>query len=522
MQKRLEHFLPIFLISTIILAFGSLPTWAGYQAETSELSFRGLYFDTQDYAVHISMMEAGRNGETAYQFRFTTEQHKPAYLRLFYIALGHIGKILSLSNETTFDLARWFFGYAALFSLYKLTQRIFKDPFWVWISFVLAVMGSGIGWLQLILNWTPGPITPIDFWLIDCYVFFSLSLFPHFAFVTAGMCIIVNVWLEYLTSHRWRSVSLIAVIAFLVQLVNPIALATVDAGLTGATLASWWKTKKVRRDEVLALIILALAQMPMLGYNLAILNNDPIWRQFTTQNKTLSPPVEYYLLGFALFLPFAFIGIINFSKNKSEASAISIFWIISGFILAYSPVLIQRRFLQNITIPFAILAVQGMIRLFETRAAQSPFVQRWQKGVVVLFVLAASFSSIQLSLGRILYTQSHPPELYYPANLDDAIDWLRENGQYNDFVLAAEETSQIIAQKTGMRVYLGHEMETLGYENKQLKIQSYFDDLSFIAPPEIKWIVYGPYEQMINKSFQPGADLEPVYDEQGIKIFKVQ
>jgi len=522
MRKKLQQFLPIFFISTIILAFGSLPTWAGYHVETSELRFRGLYFDTQDYAVHISMMEAGRNGETAYKFRFTTEQHKPAYLRLFYIALGHIGKILNLPNETTFSLARWFLGYAALYSLYKLIHRIFKAPFWAWMAFFLAVMGSGIGWLQLILNWTPGLITPIDFWLIDCYVFFSLSLFPHFAFVTAGMCIIINLWLQYLDVPSWQSIAQIVVISIFVQLVNPIALATVDAGLTGAALASWWKIKKTRWNDFFMLVSLAAIQMPMLIYNFLILNNDPVWSQFTIQNKTLSPSPEYYLLGFALFLPFAIVGAIDFFRSKSKASAISIFWIVSGFMLAYAPVFIQRRFLQNITIPLAILATQGLIRFFEARTAQRPFVERWQKQLIVLYVLAVSFSSVQLSLGRIIYTQTHPPELYYPANLDGAMNWLRENGQYNDFVLATDETSQVVARKTGMRVYLGHEMETLGYKNKQAQVQSYFDGLNSIAVPPIKWVIYGPYEQTLDQSFQPDANLELVYNKQGVKIFKVQ
>ena len=153
----------VFVVSTIILVWASIPTWAGYKAETSDLRFRGLYLDTQDYAVHISMMEAGKHGETAYQFRFTTETHNPAYLRLFYIALGHISRVFNTPTEGTFHAARWLLGYLALFSLYLLMRRIFPGTFWIQATFLLATLGSGLGWLQLILNWTSGPITPIDF-----------------------------------------------------------------------------------------------------------------------------------------------------------------------------------------------------------------------------------------------------------------------------------------------------------------------------------------------------------------------
>lgn len=513
----------VFIASTLILLWGSIPTWAGYHAETPHRRFRGVYFDSQDYAVHIAMMEAGRHRETAYQLRFTTEPHNPAYLRLFYITLGHISRIIEISTETTFQLARWILGYLALFALYKLTRRIFPNSFWSRTAFLLAALGSGLGWLQLIINWTPGPITPIDFWLIDCYVFFSLSLFPHFAFVTAGMCIILYLWLDYLDTPCWQTILWMSFVSVLVQFVNPIALATVDAGLVGGMLASWWRRERIRWADVLALGFAAASQLPLLAYNFVILNNDPVWSQFTAQNKTLSPPLDYYLWGFAPFLPFAFIGIVKLLGNKSTASAASVFWIASGSVLAYAPVFIQRRFLQNITIPLAILAVEGLTMLFEAGPAQSPFVKRWKSSLVILFMFVASISSIQLSLGRTVYLQTHPAELYYPASLDEAITWLLKNAQYNDFVLATEGTSQILAQKAGVRVYLGHEMETLGYKEKQMQVKYFFEGkLDKLASPPVMWVVYGPYEQKINPDFQPGEELELVHNTGHVKIYKVK
>jgi len=192
----------IILASLLILIWGFIPTWIGYQAETETLRFRGLYYDSQDYAVHLAMMQAGAHGEWAYQFRFTTEPHNPAYLRMFYIVLGNISRWLGLASERSFELARWTLGFFALFALYNLMRRIFQEIFWARTAFLLAALGSGLGWLQLIFNWTSSQITPIDFWLIDDYVFFSLSVFPHFAFVTFGMCIALTRWLDYLERPR--------------------------------------------------------------------------------------------------------------------------------------------------------------------------------------------------------------------------------------------------------------------------------------------------------------------------------
>lgn len=509
--------------STLILVWGTIPTWAGYRLETETLRFRGLYFDSQDYAVHIAMMQAGMHGEWAYQLKFTTETHEPAYIRMFYVVLGHISRWIGLPAELTFQLARWALGFLALFALYRLMRRVFADPFWARTAFLLAALGSGVGWLQLILHPAPGAITPIDFWLIDAYVFFSLSLFPHFAFVTAALCNVLSLWLDFLEDGGWTRIAWIGLACVLVQFVNPIALVVVDAGLFGATLFAWWKLAEIHRQDLAALLAVAVTQVPLLAYNFIILNNDPLWSRFTAQNQTLSPPPGYYLWGFALFWPAAILGTGAALRTKSHPLAAAAFWILSAFLLAYSPFPIQRRFLQNITVPLAILAAAGLIRLFELAAARNPGMLRWRFSAVSLFVFLASISSIQMAPGQAYYLQTHPQDLYYPAALDDARAWFRENARYNDFVLASEETSQVIAQKAGMRVYLGHEMETLGHQTKEENVQAFFQgQLPELATGPVKWVLYGPLERQSNPDFRPGDQLELVYDVPELQIYRVK
>ncbi|MEO7840017.1 MAG: hypothetical protein ABIU06_11770 [Anaerolineales bacterium] len=511
------------IVSILILLLGSIPTWAGYLLETPDLRFRGLYYDQQDYAVHIAMMRAGAHGEWAYQFRFTTEPHSPAYVRMFYILLGKLNAWTGFEPEITFQLMRLLLGLAALLSLYFLMRKVFQTIFWARTAFLLAAAGSGLGWLQLIFNWTSTRITPIDFWLIDDYVFFSLSVFPHFAFVTAGMCIALTLWLAYLEKPLWSYIAWISCLSILVQFINPIAFATVDAGLAGATIFHWWKMGKVQLAEISALALIAIAQTPLLAYNFIVLNNDPLWSQFTIQNQTLSPPVDYYLWGFGLFWPFAIYGAISAFQEKSPSMGAAVFWIAAGFALAYLPVGIQRRFLQNITIPLAILSAGGLIKLFETGRVPSQRWRRWQKILVILLIFLTSISSIQLSLGRTIHLQTQPEEFYYPVSIDQAAQWFSEHAQYNDFVLASERTSQIIAQRASMRVYLGHEMETLAYKTKQGNVQAFFEGrMPAIASAPIKWVIYGPIERGLSTDFHPPNNLELVFFSQEMQIYKVK
>ncbi len=513
----------IFTVSIAVLLWSSIPTWAGYLVETPNLRFRGIYFDSQDYAVHTATMEAGRQGEWAYQFRFTTEPHNPAYIRLFYVALGHLSRWLNLSAELTFQWARWLLGIVALLALYRLMQQIFPDRFWARTAFLLAALGSGLGWLQLILNWTPGSITPIDFWLIDDYVFFSLSIFPHFAFVTAAMCIALHLWLNFLKKPGWKKVALIIWTAILVQLVNPIAFATIDVSLLASTLFAWWRTQKIRRGDIVALFSIAIAQLPLLVYNFIVLSNDPLWSQFTTQNQTLSPPPIYYFFGFALFWFLAPIGMVVAFRTKQSPLGAAVFWVFSGFVLAYAPFYIQRRFLQNITIPLAILATAGLIKLFESASARKPALIRWRFTVTTMFLFLASISSLQIGLSQVAYLQTHPKNLYYPSSLDNAIQWFLRNAQYNDFVLASEQTSQVLAQKAGVRVYLGHEMETLGYQKKLEEVDAFFQGkMPELASLPIQWVVYGPLERQLGLDFEVPVNLKLVYDSQELQIYQVR
>jgi hypothetical protein len=513
----------IIVVSLSILLLGSIPIWAGYQAQTNDVRFRGVYYDSQDYAVHLAAMEAGKQGEWAYRFRFTTEPHRPAYIKLFYTVLGHFSKWLGLTSDLTFQLSRWIFGFIALLALYKLMRQVFVNLLWARTAFLLAALGSGLGWLQIILNWTSTRITPIDFWLSDDYVFFSLSVFPHFAFVTAGMCIVLSLWLTFLETKAWINVVLIALTAVLVQFVNPIAFTTINISLVGTVVFAWWNDKLISRHDIGALLVIAIAQIPLLFYNFFVLTHDPLWRQFTTQNQTLSPPPDYYVWGFALFWPFAVLGMIAAFRTKSHGLGASVFWLMSAFPLAYVPVYIQRRFLQNITIPLAILATVGLMNLFEIGVAHIPGLTRWRSRLAILFVFLTSISSIQLSLGQIAYLRTYPESLYYPASLDHAVDWLREHAQYNDFVLASEQTSQVLAQKAGLRAYFGHEMETLNYKTKQSEVLEFFQGgLPNIASKPIKWIVYGPFEKELGQNFQPTDNLELVYDFQAVQIYEVK
>ena len=507
-------------IAIAILEFSSIPYFIGRSSETDEWRFKGIYFDTEDYAVHLSMMQAGRLGDWAYQLRFTDEAHSPAYLRLFYVVLGHISNWTGLSAESTYQLARWVLGLTALFFIYKICQRFLPNKNQARTAFLLSVMGAGVGWLMLLLGVPLKPISPIDFWLVDAYIFFSISLFPSFSFSLILMALAMNLFFDFLETGKWKSVFWVCFLAVLSQTTNPISFAVVDAAFAGAVLSLWWKNHKVKPPHLTALAGIALSQIPLLVYNFLVLSRAPVWSQFTNQNLTPSPPIGFYLLGFAPFLLFVPYAVYRAIRERTPNLLALMFWILAGFSLAYLPVAIQRRFLLGITIPLGILAVHGMGRLIR----RVPFLLKRENLVYFTFVLFSSISTMYLVLGLSIFLKTLPGERFYPRELDDAFLWLNENATSNEFVLADTTTSQLVAQKTRLKVYVGHEMETLLFNEKKLEMQSFFKGTQspdWLSQTQIRWVIFGPYERKFTDTFTLPANLELRYDKNDVQIYRV-
>jgi hypothetical protein len=121
--------------------------------------------------------------------------------------------------------------------------------------------------------------------------------------------------------------------------------------------------------------------------------------------------------------------------------------------------------------------------------------------------------------------QTRPADFFYPASIDDAAQWLEQHAPPNDFVLASEQTAQIVAQKTDLRVYFGHENETMYYYAKKQEVTSFYqnhESEDWINGTSAKWVIYGPLEQGTDSNFRPNQNLRLVYDNQGVKIYAVK
>jgi hypothetical protein len=509
------------IISILILAFGSLPLIAGYTTQNQDQRFIGTFFDRSDYAVHLAMMHYGEQGGWGYQFRFTTEPHSIAYVKIFYVVLGHLGGWFHLPVEFLFQAARLFLGLLACLSIYRLLRRVFPSIEQRRLAFLLAMLGSGVGWFQVLSGLISAKNFPIDLWFIDAYPLFSFDLFPHFSAVIAALAISITAFLDHTRRPRWQNIAIIAACALFVQIVNPIAFILADASMAGVVAFAWWQTRRLNRQLALNLGLIAALQIPLLLYAFILLTRDPTWALFTSQNVTLSPSPTFYLLGFALFWPFVVAGAIRALREREPSFGWALVWTIFAFGLAYLPINSQRRFLLVITVPLAVLATPSILD-FSRRLGARLRLKKYS-GAVIITALA-SLSTLMLVGTYSLTMRNRPSALFEPAALVKAVDWLGKNGTPNDVVLASEPSSQLVAMRTPLRLYFGHVMETLHYDEKALEVQSYFEGKQpggWLQAQGITWVIYGPHETAWRERPPDGSDLEIVYQNSLVIIYRV-
>ena len=536
--KRRSEWLWVLCVSGLVLFLSSIPYLAAYRAQTPDQVFNGAVFDRADYAVHLATMQLGARGDWTYHFLFTHEPHPGAYVKLGYIALGHLAAMLRLDLPRAYQLARLSFGFSACLVIYLLFAITFEEIYWRRVGFLLALLGSGLGWMQLLFGWLPhNDISPVDFWLVDGYVFFSFLTFPHFAAVITLVIGMVVTFLAYLKRESvWWLVSVMT-LGVCAQTIQPYSPIIGDIAIFGAWIGSSWQEQKLRWKDIGILSAIALSQVPLFVYNSLVFKSGPIWEAFIAQNITLSPPPVYYLWGYLLYWPFVILGMGHLLMNLKAGNpskmvdnlpglTAAMIWVIGVMVLAYLPTVLQRRFMLAYSVPLSVISAYAL------KSSVFPWLERsrvrWLqhlKGFVPVVLIAFSMiSSLLLSFNTAWLVTQRSKAFYDPSALVNAVDWLGEYANRRDVVLSSETTGLLVASKTGLPVYLGHPIETMDYQNKSTQVRDFYQgniEPDWMYKRGIRWVFWGPAEKELSGSIEFGLDLEIAYQDQDIVIYKL-
>jgi hypothetical protein len=515
-------------ITLLILALAAIPYLVAYQSQTPDLLFSGSIFNRSDTAVHHAAMQLGANGEWAYKLRFTAEPQEGAFIKMGYIYLGQLSRLLPQNHPAAIIQAYHFFGallgILACLCLYFLVAQIFAGTRLRRFAFALGFLGSGAGWLQLILNYLPDArISPIDFWLIDAYPFFGLMILPHFMLLIALMSLMWATYLSYLRRTAWFKIAIAIAAALLMQTISPLTPALATAAIAGSWMVGMRRVQARSWPHGSgALIVIGLSQVPLLAYNLLVLRTDPSFILLSDALEVWTPPVTYLVWGFLGFWPLVILGIVACIKRPEPGPAGALVWLIFGVLMAYNPWFVQRRWLLAITIPMAILSVYGaqiIIRPWLQKRF-SAHTLRWQAPLALLFVSGLMLSNTYQVLGYALVAKARPSGLFDPAERVEAVDWLGERADRDAVVLASEQTAWLVASRTDLVGFLGSPFETLNYEAKTQQAADFFTGHSapgWVKEAGIDWVIV----EVPATPAEVFARQAPVFDNGVVAIYEV-
>ncbi len=512
----------LLAFTAVYLLIQLIPYLLGYATAAPGTFYTGLIMNPEDSQTYWAKMLQGYNGRWLYTIPFTTEVHGGAFIGVFYLFLGHVARWLDVSLTAVWHAARIIAGFMLSLAVYHFIARFLADRRARWTAFLLAMFGSGLGWLLFLLGQTYwlGHF-PVDFKQPGAHLFFTAMTFPHITLATALILFIVC-WLERAVRGGWRAAVAAGIAHIFLGILYPhlIYLTAVIAVLAYGRQV--WQERRVLLREGVVTAVAFLIPLPLNITYAVILRVNPAFRAWADQSVTRSAPWPHYVLSFGLMLVLAGW----FWRQRPSARprfAILWMWIIAAALLLYAPINPQRRYVQGVQIPLAILAAMGwqqvlLPRLQATRfwrwlAARPRYdSQRLARFLTLFFLLFMSLSNIFIvaDLARVI-AAAQPDPLFRPQVEKTAADWLRDNAPQTAVILGAYQTGNYAAAHAGQRVVIGHWVETGNFEAKSAEVAQFFAAdtpdswrRAFLEKYRVDIIWYGPREQELG-GFDPAA-----------------
>jgi hypothetical protein len=469
-------------------------------------------------------MRQGLEGRWRFTLSYTAEPGNGAYLFIFYLLLGHLSRIIGWSNPITFHVVRVICSTLMLVSLYYFFKTVLINKIQLRIAYLLAVFGSGIGWLAMMFG-----VFSADFWVAEAYPFLSAYANPHFPL---GLAILL--WIFTLAQKSislggfnisvWNRIN-VFLGSIVLGIVMPFGVVIVAMVL--GCLGIWEIAERYQQNglhgvsnipEVTFLVVIVcLGGGPILLYYYWVSHTDPLLAGWNMQNLTPAPPLWDFMISFLPVLIFAVPGALLVAQNRIKLLRILVVWAILGLLLLWIPFGLQRRFILGLYIPFAGLTSFGIDRLMK-------MTNKRHFAILIGIFGLATLTNLTVILVAFTGIQTIDQSIYITQGESRAFDWLIKNTEEEAVILTGPDTGLFLPAHTGRSVFYGHPFETVDAENQKKKVSDFFrypnSENSLTLLEASDYVFWGPRENDIS-SENLRIELPVIYETAGVTIFRV-
>lgn len=538
---------PVLVMAAVVMAVTIVPYAAALFLGAPDQVFGGFIWGVDEGNAYMAWIRQASEGRLLLANQYTTEPQNPHFFNIFFSFCGAVSAAADMPPIMVFRALRVIGGIFMLGSFYWLVSLLTADR-WVRRSALgLCALGSGLGWLVVYAHEAGISLglQPIDvgvWWQVqpEAVTFLSALLNPLFIISMGLMCLVMGYALIALETRSRPAAVLSGALLLILGNVHTYDIFPVHAAL-GLWIIFGLSTRRYSLKDAAttyATIFLIALPAPLWSYWAA--NQDPAYMaKALTETKSLGP--ANYLVGYGLLGVLAAVGLAAAlgrpagpgdragRSNQHHLLLFPALWIVAHCIALVLPVSFQRKMIEGLHMPIAMLAGVGVVslgRLLTRRLAQAgqEKLVRKQMAMVVIAAVALTVPSNVVFVAQCMENvrtnnemliEVLVPPIYMSGDYADAVGWLADEAQEKEIVLSSSLIGSHIPAHAPCTVYLGHWAETLQFGAKLGDVMNFYapgeyvDRAAKVRELGLDYVVYGPYERMLG-SARHGRDMPPI------------
>jgi hypothetical protein len=451
--------------------------------------FLGGIASPDDVTQYLAAMYQGAQGRWLYTPPFDPTPLSPLVMYTPYIALGHMLNLLPGGAVFLYHVARLLCGVLVLFTAWKWSTVLFERKEARLTAVLLVSFSSGLGWLLAAVPSEAWQARLVDLRLPEANTFLAVFAAPHFALGIAFEALaLFALWRGMANQRHWALWATLGGLALFGQALSyPFTLPVAYLAMGGCVL--WLLQQGGRRRGWRALRVALIGggiPLPFVLYYLNVFFFDPVWHTtHVAQSVMPTPGLGWLLAGYGIPLALAVWGGLEVWRARSIDSPWPpvVVWALVNAPMLYLPVTFQWRLANGWHFALALLAAHGMVHgvipwlrergtLRALRRVSPRPVDTLRR---VLLILSLPSTLMVVLLGtRIVLTERDFP-YYVPQEELQAMDELAGEVSFDDVVLGAYPTGNVLPSRALCRVVVGQQFATLDPHGKLEEVARFFD-----------------------------------------------
>jgi hypothetical protein len=531
----------VWLVWLALTVLTTLPYAAAALRTPPGQVFTGVLTAYDDTFTYFAWMRQSADGHLFMCDLFTSEPQSCEFFLPLWSFLGVSARVTRLSIPLTFHVARLLAGLLLLIAARAVAGSVLKSRTPVRYSLWLYAMSGGLGWLIYALknridlsDALPGSGS-VDLNMPEAIAFRSVFAQVHFAIGAVLIFASIQLLFSALADNKPRRAIAAGALASLLAVVHPYLVVVVCA-VAVVALCTWrWLNDggSAHRSDYPSVAGIAaafgVAMFPGVAYLVYLNKSNEVLREWLRITDTLSPPPWEYALGFGIVGMLSVFGFRLMWGAGAPYGRLLTIWAFVQASLLYAPVSFQRRLVEGLQLPLSIAASVALFWI-AGRTFRGATAAQYRSLFLTGVIAFASLTNVGFAIGQIVArsTSSTDSRRYLSGDVVAAFDWLRTNADHDAVLFSSYLTGNVAPSMTGLHVFLGHYGQTISSDEKGAQVTAFYAGaLSaeaarlLFTEHKVRYVIYGPFERVINNSFRAPIWLKLAYRQGDVEVFEV-